>query len=146
MLTLHRSTWNPWKDFSVLQREMGRAFQEAFGSTIGRGRTVPPVNVWKSEDGLVVTAPVPGVELSDIEISVLKDTLTIRVQPANSSGESEGTVHRHERYVEPFVRSLELPFEVDVQRTEAKYEKGVLSIKLHRPDALKPTKVTVQAA
>jgi HSP20 family protein len=146
MLNLHRSTWNPWKDFSVLQREMGRAFQEAFGSTVGRGGTVPPVNVWKGEDGLVVTAPVPGVDLSDIEISVLKDTLTIRVQPANSSGESEGTVHRHERHVEPFVRSLVLPFEVDVQRTEAKYEKGVLSIKLHRPDALKPTKVTVQAA
>ncbi len=146
MLNLHRSTWNPWKDFSVLQREMGRAFQETFGSNVGRGRTVPPVNVWKGEDGLVVTAPVPGVELSDIEISVLKDTLTIRVQPANCSGESEGTVHRHERRVEPFIRSLVLPFEVDVQRTEAKYEKGVLCIKLHRPDALKPTKVTVQAA
>lgn len=146
MLSLHRSSWNPWKDLARLQHDMNRLFQTVPRDPRRMNRGAPPVNVWKGEDGVVVTALLPGLNLEDIDLSVLKDTLTIRVQPAKADESPQATVHRRESSVEPFVRTIVLPFEVESQKTEAKYDKGVLTVKLHRPESLKPTKVTVHAA
>ncbi len=144
MLSFQRNLWNPWKELAQLQHEMNRSARRTSVPSNSR-HGLPPVNVWKGEDGAVVTTPLPGFNLEDIDISVLKDTLTIRVQPPKQDVDSEGAAHQIERFGEPFTRTIVLPFEVEAKRTEAKFEKGVLTVKLHRPDSLKPTKVVVQA-
>ena len=105
----------------------------------------PAVNVWTNEDGLVITAEVPGVNPDAIVISVVGETLTL-------SGEREPEVltegvryHRQERGHGKFNRSIQLPFPVNVNEVEATFKNGVLSVALPRAEKDKPRKIAVKS-
>jgi HSP20 family protein len=104
----------------------------------------PPVNAWVGEADVVVTAELPGVDPSKVEVSVVGDTLTIsgsREAEALKEGES---YHRQERTHGRFTRSLQLPFPVEAGKVEAKYEKGILRISLPRAEADKPARLSIR--
>lgn len=132
---------DPSSDLQRLRREMDRIFSD-FGQT--NVREMPPVNAWIGESDAVVTAELPGVNPDAIDISVVGDTLTIsgsrEVEPLKE-GES---YHRQERGFGKFSRSLQLPFHVDAQKVDAKYERGVVVIILPRSEAEKPRKISVK--
>lgn len=133
--------FDPWTEMSRLHREFDRLFN-------GYGRRpasdFPPVNVWKSSDSVVVTAELPGMSPSDLDITVMKNTVTLR-GTRKSSEASEGTsFHRRERGSGDFVRSLQLPYDVDSDKVHARYEDGVLRLELPRAEAQKPKRITVK--
>jgi HSP20 family protein len=105
----------------------------------------PAMNVWTNEDGAAITAELPGVNPEDIDISVVGDTLTLS---GNRQPEELGdgdTYHRRERGYGQFTRTFQLPFPVEVDQTEAVFEKGVLHLSLPRAEADKPKKISVKA-
>ena len=107
---------------------------------------VPPLNVWSNEDETIVQAELPGLAADDIDISVVQNTLTLRGS-RNPEGLKEGeSYHRRERWTGRFVRSLELPFEVENSKVEAEYKHGMLRIRLPRAEQHKPKKITVKAS
>jgi HSP20 family protein len=128
-----------------LRREMNRLFTDwAPGSRWGAAPAYPAMNVWTHEEGVVVTAELPGVAPEDIEISVVNETLT--VSGARQPDAVEGaTYHRRERSQGRFTRSFQLPFRVESDQVEAAFERGVLHITLPRAEADKPKKITVKA-
>jgi HSP20 family protein len=147
---LGRTFWgqtSPWHEMERLRREMNRAF--ANFPAISESRITPgypAMNVWTNEDGAIVTAELPGIDPETLDIAVVEDTLTL-------SGErkplelAEGEVyHRRERGYGKFTRSFQLPFNVEANKVQAVYEKGVLHITLPRAEADKPRKITVKAA
>lgn len=132
---------DPSSDVQRLRREMDRIFTD-FGQTAAR--EMPLVNAWIGESDAVVSAELPGIDPDAIDISVVGDTLTIsgsREAEPLKEGES---YHRQERGVGKFSRSLQLPFHVDVDKVDAKYEKGVVVITLPRSEAEKPRKIEVK--
>ena len=137
-----RSTW---REMERLRREMDRLLTDwptRSGRSVAPG--YPAMNLWTNEDGVIVTAELPGIDPKDIDISVVNDTLTVsgNRQPEQVEG---ATYHRRERGQGRFTRSLQLPFLVDADKVDATFEKGVLHISLPRAEADKPKKIAVKA-
>ena len=134
---------DPWRQMRRLRNEM-----DSLVSQLGRPRaaTFPPVNIWTSQDGVVVTAELPGVDPSKLEINAMRDTITIRGERAATEAETERTWHRRERGTGRFSRTIELPYVIDADSVEASCRDGVLRIGLRRPEAEKPRRIEVRSS
>lgn len=142
-LTRPGSTLSPWREMMRLQDEMNGLF-----SRYPQPQTAafPAVNLWTSQESAVITTELPGVELSDLDISVVGDTLTLRGNH-NPQQQAEGTTyHRRERGYGRFARTFQLPFRIEPDEVSATLKNGVLTITLPRAQADRPKKIQVQSA
>jgi HSP20 family protein len=134
----------PWlsavSDLERLQNEMERVFQ---GIRRPFAPEFPALNVWTNQDGALVSAELPGVDEKDIDISVTGSTLTLH---GKRDASEEGEYHRRERETGAFTRTLDLPFQVEADKVEASFSKGILEIKLPRAEADKPRKISIRSA
>lgn len=137
-----------WREMERLRRDFDRLFEGTFPTVYRqRVRTFPAVNLWANfSEGAIVTAELPGVDASTINISATGDTLTISgiCQPAEQPDSER--YHRQERTYREFNRVVQLPFAVDTEGVEATMEKGILRIAVPRTEAEKPKQITVKAS
>ena len=137
---------SPWRDMDRLQREMNRLFEGYYPDRTRQAPSFPAMNVWGSEDGLLITAEVPGVHPEDIDISVVGDTLTLSGNRKPDELNEGARYHRQERGYGSFTRAIQLPFAVSVAKVDASFSNGVLSINLPRAEEDKPRKIMVKSA
>ena len=123
---------------------MNRRFSD-FAAPFARATEFPAVNLWSDGNEAVVTAELPGIDPGAVDISVVGRTLTIKGGRKPDVTGDEGSYHRQERWSGSFTRTLELPFQIDPNKFEARFSKGVLEIKLPRAEADKPRKITIVA-
>jgi HSP20 family protein len=103
------------------------------------------LDVKETPEKFVITASVPGVPLSDIDISVLGDTLRIRGQRKEETEESEaGRWLLRERRFGAFERTVSLPSQVNAEAAAADYRNGVLTVTLPKADVAKPKSIPVR--
>lgn len=130
-----------------LQNEMNRLFTGwgTDGCRLTPAATVfPAVNMWEDADAIFVEAELPGLDSKDLEIHVAGgNQLTIKGERKQAVPEG-GIRHRHERGAGSFSRVVMLPFAVDQDKVDARFENGVLSIKLPKHEAAKPRKINVK--
>ncbi len=140
-------TFNPvWNQLQQLQSEMNRLFERWTdgGREPGTSGAYPPVNIWEDVDSIYVEAELPGLGLSDLEIYVTGgNQLTIKGERKHSLPE-KGVWHRQERSYGSFVRTLTLPFDVNRDNVDARFEHGVLMVKLAKHESAKPRKILVK--
>jgi HSP20 family protein len=134
-----------WSERDFFQREMNRLFSRTTCMDV-EARGYPAVNVWADEDAQLVTAEMPGVDMQDIEISVLGDVLTLSGSRKEEELPEDSRYHRRERSCGTFTRSVQLPYPVDADKVEATLEKGVLHIRLPRAEESRPRKIAVRSA
>lgn len=103
----------------------------------------PAVNIWTGEDDAVLTAEIPGLDLQQLEITVKNDTITIRGHRVPEKLKDGQTYLRQERGSGRFVRSFSLPFRVEADQVAARYQSGVLEVKLPKAEVDKPRKIAV---
>jgi len=146
LVTWQRNPWSIFDELESLQADMNRAFSGWDRRGARRGRAAfPPLNVWASDDGLVIDAELPGVTPEDVDVSVMGDELTLQgrinvVEPA------EGDVtHRQERAAGEFKRTLRLPFRADTGAVKATYKNGILRLSVPRSEEEKPKKIEISA-
>jgi HSP20 family protein len=151
------ATWNPWNQFDALRRDIDHAFANAgfpngalFRTAFLPGkaaRQYPLINLSEDGDYVYVEALAPGIDPGTLDLAVTGNMLTIsgekRRHPANITPEA---FHRSERAAGKFVRSLELPVEVDVDQVKAEYKQGLLMVTLPKAAAAKPKQINVQVA
>ncbi len=130
-----------------LQREMDRFFRGVIQEVADGGwpwgsRGQPAVNVWEDNDAVNVEMEVPGVKSDQIDIAVVGNELTVKVDRPASAWDG-ATVHRQERPTGSHSRTLRLPTEVASDRVEASLQNGVLTITLPKAEAAKPRKIQV---
>ena len=133
---------DPFALMRRLQQDMQRSWQPA---PAAGGRVFPAVNIWQGTDSTAVTAELPGVDPADIDIQVKEDLLTISGE-RKAPAEDGRTWHRRERSHGRFSRVVRLPYRVDPDKVDARFENGVLQIELHRPDEDKPRRIEIKAA
>ncbi len=138
--------WDPWREIGQLQNEMGRMLAGARAYSGYGPREFPPVNLYVNDHDLLLTLEIAGIDPEKVDVTVTGDTVAIRGERAAEPARQGETFHRRERPVGQFSRELQLPFEVDPSRTEASYDRGVLTVRMTRPESLKPRKVTVKSA
>lgn len=132
-----------------LRHEVDRLFNGFLGNggdfflpVSGRGR--PAVNVWETEGALNVELELPGVQSDQVDLSVVGDELSIKVDRPDV--EEEGvTYHRRERGVGSFTRVLRLPVEIDAEHVAAEMRHGVLTVTLPKAESARPRKIKVTA-
>ncbi len=105
----------------------------------------PALNVWAGEKDAVVTAEVPGLDPKNLEVTVVGDTLTLRLTLPEPELRDEQVWHRQERLTGTFTRTLRLPFLVDAGKVGARLINGVLQITLPRTEEDKPRKIAIKA-
>jgi HSP20 family protein len=135
-----------WRDVDRLQREMNRLFDDYSPARLRTAPSYPALNVWSNEDGLLVTAEVPGVSPQDIEVNVIGETLTLSGVRKPDELNEGARYHRQERGYGKFSRTLQLPYPVSVDKIEADFKSGVLSVRLPRAEQDKPRKIAVTSA
>ena len=120
---------DPFTELQRLHGEVNRLFERS--PRRWTRSEYPAMNVYTGDDDVLVKAELPGYEPSDIEVSVEQNTLTVRGERAEDTDESR-SYHRRERLAGDFVRSLELPMNVDADAVEAELKNGILTIRLPR--------------
>ncbi len=140
--------WDPFREFSTLQNQMQRLFQDSFS---GQGREeslttsvfAPAVDVYEDEHNITLKIEVPGVDEKDIDIRVENNTLTVHGERKFEKDEKEENYRRVERQYGSFTRTFTLPSTVDADSIQADYDKGVLKIRLAKKAEAKPKQIKV---
>ena len=136
------NTVDPFADMRRMQSAMNRLFDGA--RSPGQTGTYPPVNFWAGEDSIVMTSELPGLTEQDIDLTVQDTMLSIRVTyPAAETGD-DLVWHRRERAEGSYLRTIELPFRVDPDRIDSRFENGVLAVEMQRPEDDKPKHITIK--
>jgi HSP20 family protein len=136
-------SWDPMREMERIERNWGNLL-----SGLGRPRVAkfPPVNILTSEDDVVITSEIPGINPDDIDLTVTGDTLTIKGSRPQLELKEGHTWQRRERSGGDFFRTIQLPFDVDSAHVEADYTKGILRVTLPRAESEKPKKISVKTA
>lgn len=132
------SFWDPWCEFERMQRALSRW---TYPSTID----FPAVNVWVAGDTAVVTSELPGIDAEAIDISVVGKSLTLRGSRDPEELKQDESYHRRERWSGQFTKTIEMPFNIEGTKVDAKFTRGILQITLPRAEADKPRKIVVKS-
>lgn len=147
--------WNALADMENLRREVDRAFEsfttaqspaKSAAFLPGRGpRRYPLINLLEDKENLYIEALTPGVEPQSLNVSVLRNRLTVSGEKTRIEGDVKPEAfHRSERSSGKFVRTFDLPVEVDEKKIQAEYKNGLLVITLPKPEKARPRQVNVK--
>ncbi len=144
------SRWEPMNDMVTLRDAMDRLFDEAFtrpwGLTgNGRGMGMPAVDMYQTDEDVVVKTAIPGIKPEDVQISVTGDTLTIKGELKEKNDNKQKAYQIREQRWGTFERTLSLPTDVKADKATADFENGVLTITLPKAEEVKPKTITVKA-
>ncbi len=144
------SRYEPLTRLMTLRDAIDRMFEEAFGrAPVTRGAAMGlPIDMFERQDELVVMAAVPGAKPEDVDISITSDTLTIRAtihSEAEKEESSNWTWYFHELPHGQFTRTVSMPFPVATDRADARFENGMLYLRLPKSAEAMPKRIRVQA-
>ena len=131
---------DPFRQMRLMQQDVNRLMNNLRTSATPE---FPPINIWTSPDGAVITAEIPVVAADDLDIAVHQNTVTLRGKREVDSFTEGSVVHRRERVAGTFARSLILPFRVDGEKAAAAFRNGLLRLELPRPEADRPRKIAI---
>jgi len=141
--------WEPLRELSTLQNEVNRLFNTVFdtpatgGSTGSLRRWMPAMDLVETQDHFVLRADLPGLTEQDVNIELEDNVLTVSGERrAEHEDEKEG-YHRVERAFGSFSRTLTLPKGVDAEAISASFDKGVLEVRVPKPEARKPRRISI---
>jgi len=127
-----------------------RVFQDAVNRLLSEPQAsrpwTPSVDVFETENELVLKADLPGVEMKDIDIQLENGTLTLKGQREFKKETKNGGYHRIERSYGSFARYFSLPDTLDADGVQAEFKNGVLTIKLPKKEVAKPRQIKVQVS
>jgi HSP20 family protein len=141
--------WDPVRDMVALREAMDRMVEEGMVRAPAPFAAWAPggmaVDVYETDDSVVVTSAIPGVNADDIEISVTGDTLTIRAETKEDSEIKRENYLRRERRFGSCCRSVTLPGGLEADKAEADYTDGVLTLTFPKAEETKPKSIKVTA-
>ena len=140
--------WEPTRELQSIQQEMNRLFGTFFDSTTGGGngglhRWIPAMDLVEEADHYVLRADLPGVGEDDVTVELEDNVLTISGERRSGHEDKKEGYHRIERASGAFSRALTLPEGIDPDRIQASFEKGVLEVRIPKPEQRKPRRVAI---
>ncbi|CAN5296746.1 Hsp20/alpha crystallin family protein [soil metagenome] len=139
--TTDNDTFGSLSEMHRLQQQLNRLL--SVGSVSNTAHEFPAINVWTSEEGVMVRTEIPGIDPEAVEISLVNDTITIKGERSADCQSDDERCHRQERGFGQFARSIKLPFAVEADAVKAEFTNGVLQVELPRAAAEKPRKINV---
>ena len=147
--------WAPFEDMVSLRQVMDRLVEDSFVRPSWRRENgdggfaaALPLDMYETNDAVVVKARVPGVNPDDVELTVNGDNLTIKAElrsDANMEDAKKWSWHRHELYHGSIGRSINLPTLVQSDKAEATFRHGELTLVLPKAEEVKPRSIKIKA-
>lgn len=139
--------WEPARDFMTLREAMDHLFDDAFTRPLSLrdGWTVPAVDMYQTDDEIVVKASIPGFKAENVQISITGEILTLRGEIKQEDEKKEKAWHIREQRWGSFERSVALPTMVVADKAKAEFENGILIVTLPKAEEVKPKTITVKA-
>ncbi len=139
--------WEPMSEMVTLRDAMDRLFNESFTRPLGQGNGLqsPAVDLYQTDDEVVVKASLPGFKAEDVQISVMGDRITIKGKAIEKQESKEKAYHIREQHWGSFERSIALPTVVVSDKARAEFEDGILTVTLPKAEEVKPRMITVKA-
>jgi HSP20 family protein len=139
--------WEPFRDLVSLRDAMDRLFSESYIRPPAFVEGSPfAVDVYETDQDVVLKASIPGTKPEDIDISIVGDTLTIEGHIDETTEVTEQRYVRRERRHGTISRTLTLPTAIQADRAEAKFENGVLTVTMPKAEEVKPKTIKIHAA
>ena len=140
--------WEPLRELNSLQSEMNRLFNTVFDEPARASgnvlrRWMPAMDLVESGDHFVLRADLPGMSEEDVSIEFEDGTLTVSGERKAEHEEEKEGYHRVERSFGAFSRSLTLPQGIDADAVTANFDRGVLEIRIPKPEARKPRRISI---
>ena len=137
-------TLGPMRELMATREQMNRLVNEFVGRGGGEeGGWTPLVEIYDTDDALMVRVELPGVAKEDVHVDVLEHTLTLLGGRKLDLSIKEGEYYRQERTCGPFQRSFRLPIRVDTAKVQATYKDGLLELKRPKHVAAKPKRIAI---
>ncbi|MEA2227336.1 MAG: hypothetical protein QOF04_966 [Solirubrobacteraceae bacterium] len=145
--------WEPVRELTSLQNDMNRLFNTFFdapstGAGTGNGgalrRWLPPMDLVETDEHFVLRADLPGLSEEDVQIELEDNVLTVAGERKAEHEEKREGYYRIERAFGQFRRSLTLPDGVDPEGIAARFDKGVLEVRVPKPEQRRPRRVAIQ--
>ncbi len=133
-----------------LRQEMDKLFADCFGDDVwapsftGSRALAPAFDVAETEDDLLITAELPGMDAKDVDVNLTGNVLTVTGEKKLEKEEKNKRHHRVERSFGSFTRSFTLPCEVEADKVEATYKNGLLNLKLPKCEHEKKKAVKIE--
>jgi HSP20 family protein len=142
--------WEPFRDLISLREAMDRLFEESFvrprtGWLAPVSAGALAVDMYETDQDVVVKSSVPGIKPEDIDITITGDTLTIKGETKAEEKVERANYVRQERRYGAFSRSLTLPTTIVAEQAKAEFENGVLTLTLPKAEEVKPKTIKVKA-
>ncbi len=142
--------WEPFRELSSLQTEMNRLFNAAFdapsgGNNVAR-RWTPAMDLLETDDAFVIRADLPGLSESDVSVELEDNVLTVSGERKIEHEDKREGFYRVERAYGSFSRSLTLPKGVDPEAVNATFDRGVLEVRVPKPEQRKPRKIDISGS
>jgi HSP20 family protein len=131
----------------TLRDAMDRLFDEAFTRPFrlyDRDLSMPAVDMYQTDNEVVVKAAIPGVKADEVQISVTGDVLVIKGESKEKEETKEKAYHIREQRWGMFERTLALPTEVVADKAKAEFENGILTITLPKAEEVKPKTIAIK--
>ena len=126
---------------------MDRLFDEYMSDDLipSTSNIVPAMDIYQTDNEVVVKATMPGVKAEDLHISITGDTLTLQGEIKEEKEVKEANYHMRERRSGSFSRSITLPVRVQVDNAKADFADGVLTLTLPKAEEVRPKTITIKA-
>jgi HSP20 family protein len=132
-------------DIRLFDDRFDRLIERTFGRE-RRGPWMPAMDVYETDDKVVVSVELPGMAAEDVDVTVEDSTLTVGGAREFSSEVQEERYHRIERRYGAFSRTVTLPPQVDTSKMDARFGDGVLTIEAPKVEKNEPTTIQVKVA
>ncbi len=141
--------WNPSRELNRMHDDLNRLISSFFSgdapeTSFARGAWEPAVDISETPESYLVTAELPGMSKDDVNISYEDGILTIRGEKKQEKEEKRKNYHRVERSFGAFERSFRVPSRVMVEKIEAKFKDGVLSLMLPKAEEARPKEIPIK--
>lgn len=142
--------WDPFREMVSLREAMNRMFEEGmgrwrYGEEMGASNLMVPMDVYETDEDIVISAEIPGIKPEDVDIRVTGNTLTIQGESKQEQEQQQGNVHYRERRFGRFQRTVTLPSNVDTNKIDATFENGLLKITAAKSEEAKPRQIQVRS-
>ena len=139
--------WEPAREMMTLREAMDHLFDDAFTRPLSLrdGWSVPAIDMYQTDDEIVVKASLPGVKADEVQINISGEVLTLKGETKHEEEKKDKAWHIREQRWGAFERSVVLPTDVVADKAKADFENGILTITLPKAEEVKPKVISIKA-
>jgi HSP20 family protein len=146
--------WSPLKELEEMRKDMDRLFEDFFSPITRRRRwlkpevgvVVPNIEMYDRKNEIVIKAELPGITKEDIDLTITKDSLTLKGEMKKEEEVKEEDYYACERSYGSFTRTIALPVEVNSEKAKASFKNGVLEVVLPKKEEAKPKEIKIEVS